>query len=169
VAIRRVRDLEIDQDLAFESRSLWVERIGLVVLVALVIAAGLGLLGSGPLSHATARADGLTVDYQRFSRYQTSETLTLRLDAKATGAPEVRVWLDRPYIDGSRLESVVPPPVRAEGAPDRLILVFAVADPGQPLTVSLTLQPERIGSVRAAAGLEGPTATGVAFRQLVFP
>jgi hypothetical protein len=167
--MRRVRDLEIDQDLVFERRSLRVERIGLVFLVALLIAAGLGLLGSGPLSHATARAEGLTVDYQRFSRYQTSETLTLRLDAGATGTPEVRVWLDRPYVDGSRLESVVPPPVRAEGGLDRLILVFAVADPGRPLTVSLTLQPERIGSVQGAAGLEGPTAARVAFRKLVFP
>ena len=165
-----MRDLEIDEDLAFERREQRVERIGLALLVALVIAAALGLLGSGPLSHATTRADGLTVDYQRFSRYQTSETLTLRLGAEAIEAPEVRVWLDRGYLDGVRLESVVPPPVRVEGASDRVVLVFAVAEPERPLSVTLTLQPDRIGRLHGRAGLEDRVGeSGVAFRQLVFP
>lgn len=169
MAIRRVHDLEIDEDPAFERRSQRFERIGIGVMVVLMVAAVLGLLGSGPLGHATVRTEGLGLDYQRFSRYQSSEPLTLRLDGSATRAPEVRVWLDREYLDGARIEAVLPPPVRVEGAADRVILVFAVAEPERPLTVSLTLQPERLGPVRGRAGLEGPAAAAVGFRQFVFP
>jgi hypothetical protein len=170
VAIRRVRDLEIDEDLAFERRSLPVERVGIGIMVAVVLAATLGLLGSGPLSHATARGDGLAIEFQRFSRYQSSETLTLRLDESATRAPEVRVWVDRGYLDHSRLETVLPPPVRVEAASDRVVLVFAIAELERPLAISLNLQPERIGPVRGRAGLEDRTTAGaVEFRQFVFP
>jgi hypothetical protein len=170
VAIRRVRDLDIDEDLAFERRSLIVERIGTGLMVVLLVAAMLGLLGSGPLSHATVRAEGLIVDFQRFSRYESSETLRLHIDETATRDPEVRVWLDRRYLDDSRIESVLPVPVRVEGAADRVVYIFAVAEKERPLVVSLSRLPERIGPVRGRAGIEGPaTSGGVEFRQFVFP
>lgn len=140
-------------------------------MVVIVVAAVLGLLGSGPLSHASVRTAGLALDFQRLSRYQTSETLAFRLDQTAVRAPEVRLWIDRTYLDRVRIESVLPAPVRVEGGPDRLIFVFAVAEPGRPLAVTLILQPERMGPARGRAGLEGPTAAagGVGFRQFVFP
>jgi hypothetical protein len=169
VAIRRVRDLEIDQDLAFERRSQRVERIGTWIMVGILVAAALGVLGSGPLSHASVRAGEASLDYQRFSRYQSSETLTLHVPPAATPTPEVRVWVDRAYLEGSRLESVLPLPVRVEGAADRLVFVLAVAEPGRPLTVRFALQPERLGPVRGAIGVEGAGGPALTFRQVVFP
>jgi hypothetical protein len=170
VAIQRVRDLEIDQDLVFERRSQRVERIGAAAMLGVVLAAALGLLGSGPLGHASARAGDLAVDYRRFARYQTDDTLTFRLEATATNAPHVRLWVDRAYLDGARLETVVPSPVRMEAAPDRLVFVFAVAGPERPLVVRLRLQPERIGPVHGQVGVEGPAAAAaVTFRQFVWP
>jgi hypothetical protein len=169
VAMQRVDDLEIDQDLAFERRSRAVESIGIWVMVAVVVAAALGLLGSGPLSAGTARTEGFAVDFQRISRYQSSETLSLHLDPAVTRAPEVRVWLDRAYLEGVQLERVVPTPVRAESAPGRVIFVVAVAESGQPLTLTFDLQPVRLGMLRGRAGIEGAAHGGVAFRQLVLP
>jgi hypothetical protein len=43
VAIQRVRDLEIDQDLVFERRSQRVERIGAAAMLGVVLAAALGV------------------------------------------------------------------------------------------------------------------------------
>jgi hypothetical protein len=169
VAIRRVGDLEIDEDPAFERRSQRAERIGTWLMVAVLVAAALGLLGSGPLSHATARAGDTTLHYQRFSRYESSEALVLHLPRPVPPAREVRVWVDRAYLEGSRLETVLPPPVRVEAAADRLVFVLAVAEPGGPLTVRFNLQPERVGVVHGRIGVEGPTGPALAFRQLVFP
>lgn len=165
----RAGGLQIDEDPVFERRSGRVERIGTWLMVAVVVAAGLGLLGSGPLSGATTRAHGVVLDYQRLARYESSQTLRLRLEAAAVRSPEVRVWLDRDYLEGVRLEVVLPPPIRVEAAPDRLIFVFAVAEPGRPLTVTLDLQPERLGRVRGRAGLEDRAAAAVTFQQFVFP
>ncbi|HEU4371666.1 MAG TPA: hypothetical protein VFV05_25880 [Methylomirabilota bacterium] len=165
-----MRGLEIDEDPVFERRSQRAERIGTWLMVAFLVAATLGLLGSGPLSDATVQTEGLAVAFQRLSRYQSSEALTFRLDATATRAPEVRVWVDREYLEGARIEAVLPAPVRVEGAADRVIFVFAVAEPGRPLAVTLNLQPERLGAVRGRAGLEEPaTAAALEFRQFVFP
>ena len=146
-----------------------MESTGIGLMVAVVAAASLGLLGSGPLSAARAHADGFVLDFHRLSRYQSSETLTLRLDAAATRASEVRVWLDRAYLEMVQLQHVMPMPVRAESAPDRVIFVVAIAEPGQPLTLTFGMQPARVGLLRGRAGLEGAAPGGVAFRQLVLP
>jgi hypothetical protein len=169
VAIQRVDDLDIDQDLAFERRSRVVESVGIWVMVAVVVAAALGLLGSGPLSAATARTEGLVLDFQRISRYQSSETLSLRVDPAVMRGPEVRVWLDRAYLDGVQLERVVPTPVRTESAPGRVVFVVAVAEPGHPLTLTFSLQPSRLGLLRGRVGLDATAGGAVAFRQLVLP
>jgi hypothetical protein len=170
VAVRRSGDLEIEEDPVFERRSRRAERIGLALMVATVLAAAAGLLGSGPLSRGSVAAEALEVDFQRLSRYESSETLTLRIGATATRGPEVRVWVDRGYLDASRIEAVVPAPIRAEAGADRVVFVFAVAEPDRQLTVAFRLQPEHVGPILGQAGLEGPAARRpVAFRQFVFP
>jgi hypothetical protein len=170
VASRAVPGLDLDQDLAFQERSWRVERIVGWGMVVLVVAALLGLLGAGPLSRAEVTSDALQLQYPRFSRVQSSETLKVRIGADAVRDRETRLWVDRRYLDDSRIESILPPPVRVEAAPDRLVLAFAVAEPGRPLEVTLTLQPERIGVLRGALGLESAAAgPGLAFRQVVYP
>ena len=136
-----------------------------------VSAAAVGLLGSGPLSHARAEAPGaLSVDYQRFARLETSETLTLRLEPAVTGGTSVRLSLDRQFLDSAKMASVLPPPVRVESAAGRLIYVFAVAEPGTPMVVTFNFEPQEIGRHRGIVGLESaPGPRSITFRQLVYP
>ena len=57
-------------------RSWRAERIGTWALVLLLGAAASGLLGSGPLSRGVATVPGaMRVDFARFSRYQSAETM----------------------------------------------------------------------------------------------
>jgi hypothetical protein len=172
--MQRLGDLEIDQDLTFQRREWIGERVGWAVLVLIVLAASLGLFGSGPVSRATAEAPGrLRVEYARFARSQTSETLTVHLESAATAAGEVRVALDREYLERSRVESVVPQPLRVEGRADRLVYVFRAARPGEPLAIAFLLHPERLGVSRGRVSLEPVRAADqpveLAFRQLVYP
>jgi len=60
-------------------------------MAAFVLAATAGLLGSGPLSRGRVAVPGvMVVDYERFARLQTDETLTVWLESAATAAAPPR-------------------------------------------------------------------------------
>jgi hypothetical protein len=165
--IRRVHELEIDQDLRFQRRSWVVQRVGWVVMAALIALAAAGLLGSGPLSHQKADGPSLRVEYERFARYQTSQGLKIHVAPGVTPGPEARVWVGRDFLDGAKIETIVPPPARVESADDRLVYVFSLSRHGGPLTVSFMLQSEHIGSVAGRVGIDGGETAN--FRQFVYP
>ena len=168
----RIDGLDVDQDLDFQRRSWVVQRVGWVLMTLFVLAAAIGLLGSGPLSHARAEAPGaMSVDYQRFARLETSETLTVRLEPAAIVGSSIRLSLDRRFLDSARMASVLPPPTRVESATGRLIYVFAVAEPSAPMVVSFHFEPQEIGRHRGIVGLESatPATRSIAFHRLVYP
>ena len=169
MSVRRAHDLDIDEDLAFAQRAWSVERAGWLGM-GLVLVLGLaGLFGSGPLSRREVTLPGLlTVEYQRFARYQAPQTLTVRLEPAATRTGEVRLWVSRRYLDGSKMESITPPPSRVEAAGDRLAYVFSMSPPGQPATLVFALQSEEIGPTSGWIGLDGAGASAP-FRQFVYP
>jgi hypothetical protein len=170
VAIVRVGDLEVDEDLPFQRRAWVAQRIAWAFMAVFVVAAAVGLLGSGPLSHARIEVPGLmTVEYERFARFETSETLTVRLEPAATGGESVRLSLNRDFLDSAKIETVLPPPVRVEAMAGRLVYVFAVAERRVPLMVSFTFDPQQIGVHEATVGLESSDSRRVTFRQLVYP
>jgi hypothetical protein len=162
------RETDIEQDDAFERRSFNVQRVGWIVMTLLVIAAAAGLLGSGPLAKSTASAAGaFTVEYERLTRYQAKQTLQVHLQPAVTGRREARLWLSRHFLDSSKIETVVPTPVRVEGSADRIYYVFHMAKPGDPLLVSFNLQAEQIGLVDARIGVDD--GHEVKLKQFVYP
>jgi hypothetical protein len=167
----RVGGLEVDEDLEFQRKSWTVQRVGWVVMALFVIAAAAGLLGSGPLSHATADVPGvMAVEYQRFARLETSETLTIRLEPAAIPAGTVRLSVNREFLDASKVASVLPAPRRVESAAGRLVFVFAVAEPRTPMVVTFSIEPQEIGRSQGIIGLESiPEPRYVTFRKLVYP
>jgi hypothetical protein len=169
VAVRRVSELEIDQDLAYLRRSWRVQRAGWLGMGVVLVLALAGLFGSGPLSRHEVSIPGLLhVEYQRFARYEAPQALTVRVDPAATQAGEVRLWVDRGYLEATRIETITPEPTRVEAAADRLVYVFAMNRPGEPATIAFALQAARFGPVAGRVGVEGAEAT-VTFRQLVYP
>jgi hypothetical protein len=110
----------------------------------------------------------LRVEYQRFARREAPQTLTVRVEPAAAHAAEVRLWIDRRYLEGSRVETITPHPARVEAATDRLVYVFPLRGPGEPATVMFELQAQRIGPVEGRVGLEGAEAAAP-FRQFVYP
>jgi hypothetical protein len=169
VAIRRVDDLEIDQDLTFVRRSWAVQRVGWVGIGIVLAVALAGGFGSGPLSRQRAVVPGLLeVDYPRFVRYEAPQTLTVRLAGPALGGPEARVWIDRRYLDDARIESVTPPPLRVETGTDRLVYVFSLLGGAEPVTISIVLQPQHIGATAGRIGVAGDERF-VPIRQFAYP
>lgn len=169
--IVRVDGLEVDQDLAFQRRSWVVQRVGWGLMALVVLAAVAGLLGSGPLSNARAEVPGLmTLEYHRFARLDTGETLRLSLRPAATAGDTVRLSLTQAFLGAVRIETVQPPPARVEVGDGRLVYVFPVAEPRVPMVVTFAYQPREVGAAHGVVGLEStPEPRHVAFRQLVYP
>lgn len=167
--MERIGELEIDQDLHFQKRMWLAQRVGWAVMALVALAALGGLLGTGPLSRTTVgeRSGPLQVEFHRFERYRKPTSLRVTVAGEAITGSEARLWLDRSYLEAFQVQRVTPQPSRVEAAANRLIYVFDVAQPGQPVTVVFDVQAETFGSRQGAIGLD--TGSPLTFRQLVYP
>jgi hypothetical protein len=64
--------MEVNADIEFQRRVWRVQRIGWLIIAAVIVAALLGVFGGGPLSRAAVQGDGLRLEYERFARLQQS-------------------------------------------------------------------------------------------------
>ena len=91
-----VNFLALDQDLDFQRRSWRLQRLGWSAMGVTVLAALLGLFGTGPLSSATVSSqdEALTLQYNRFWRVQSPMTLRLSVTPDPRSPHETRVGLE---------------------------------------------------------------------------
>jgi len=89
--LKRIGDLDINQDLAFQRRSWSLQRIGWGLIALVLIAALLGLFGHGPLSEATTDDPSLPIRlaYERFGRFGSPLVLRIRVEPAAAIARQV--------------------------------------------------------------------------------
>ncbi len=160
--------LEIGQDIAFQRRMWRFQRAGWVAMVVVALLALIGLFGSGPLSRARegTAGTGLTLDYARLTRHGAPDNLRVHLPASSTSQGKVELAVDREYLEGLRLEGIVPEPESTEGRPDAMVYVFQV-QPGAPTTLTFEFTPEALGLRAGSVRLKGREP--VSFTQLVYP
>ena len=159
--------LEIDQDLRFQQRMWILQRLGWGVIACLILAALLGLLGSGPLASRTldSSQQGFRLEYQRFLRHRVPTRL--RLHVKSHPREEVQVWYDRALIEHFVITQIVPAPTRVEVNTERLTYIFRVTDQQEPFLITFSLAPETFGSLFGRVGIEREDF--LSFRQFVYP
>jgi hypothetical protein len=161
--IKRVGDLEINEDLVFQKRSWTVQRIGWVIMALVLAAALLGLFGAGPLSRATAGTEdeALWVEYDRFSRLL--KTTDLKVHATSESG-EVRLWISREYLEKVEISHITPTEDSAEAAQDGVFYVFQSAE---PLTIVIHLRAAQAGLISGEMRLDGGPSQE--FTQFIYP
>jgi hypothetical protein len=153
--------MDIDTDVKFQRRVWTVQRIGWSVIAAVIVAALIGLFGTGPVSRASAQAPGLQLEYDRFGRLQ--RPMKLRCLVSET-KPETQIALSREYLDSVHVVEITPPPVRAEAA--GAWLVYRFAGPA-PMAVTFNVKAEEFGNLTGAVRI--PDGEAVSFRQFIYP
>jgi hypothetical protein len=166
MSLKRVGDLEIEEDMAFHRRLWFFERLGWGVILVVVIAALSGLFGSGISSSGSAATRGLEVDYDRFARYGADTTVRARFTLP-DGQRQARIGVSTAFLERMRVEKVTPQPDSVEVGADQLFYVFAIAQGGPPSSVTFHLKPQRVGRASAQVTLGGEAS--VSFDQLVYP
>ena len=166
---RRVGDLEMPEDLEFQRREWFLERVGWAVMLVVAVATLLGLFGRGWLSHASAGDPGaaLRVQYERFTRLFSNTSFTVSISPGALRGDIARVWIDRDFLQSIQVVGMAPQPERVVAGPDRFTYLFAVAPSDRAVTVTLQFQPQH--PWRHAAWIGTPGSPPLHITQFVFP
>jgi hypothetical protein len=163
------KPLDLDQDLSFQRRSWTLQRLGWSAMGLTVLAALLGLFGTGPLSSATVSSqDGtLILQFDRFWRIASAMRLQLSVAPDAGSAHEARVGLSQTYLDRVRVQDVAPPPRRVEVAPEYIIYVFSLAAMQQPIRITFTVEPQHPGRLSGRFWVHNHIS--LHFAQFIYP
>jgi hypothetical protein len=160
---------EIHEDPRIERRHWLYERVVWTLMALVVLAEILGVFGGGALSRGAVEAasNGLRVEYSRFSRRTSPTHLRVHVPPGSASGGEVRVWIDRRYLDDVDVQHVTPEPDHVELGSERLTYVFRTQDPAAAAEIAFAVEPQSWGRIRGRAGVEG--GEQVAFAQIIFP
>jgi hypothetical protein len=139
------------------TRAEWVaERIGWLVIAGLLLAAVLGLLGPGYLSHReAASADGrVRVEYYAIERSERPNVLRIHAQPER-GAEHLRLALSHTLTEEASFESIVPEPERMELEDDRIVYVFRAAEIEASGLITYRYRYEDFGWARFQINLDG--------------
>jgi hypothetical protein len=138
-------------------------------MALLVLSALLGLFGRGLFSHTLIRDPSipLSVEYERFGRYQSPLTLRLHVDPFPSEDGEMRLWFSRDFLRDVQIQSIAPPPDRAELSPSGAIYIFRLAQPDQGGDVIVHFEAQAIGALSGKVGLT--ESRSIAFTQWIYP
>jgi hypothetical protein len=151
--VTKKRTLEIDQDIAFQRKEWFVQRLGVVSLFVFVLAALLGVTGmGGPMSHRVAGdPDGpVQVEYDRFVRRGGIAKIKVRLNGISS---EPRLWISSEYVDRVHIESIDPRPVFVSIENNRHVYTIPTKSP--QATITLEVEHETFGTLEGEIGLAG--------------
>ena len=139
------KSLELDEQLHFQQVLFVVRTIGLLLLIAGLLAALAGVLGgNGPLAQAHASAGPLQATWPRFSRYQMPTRFEFEVDTAAIPGDTFDVTFDGEHARKFSFEDILPQPKEVAAADGRVRYTFNVA-PGERQLVILQGQPETMG------------------------
>jgi hypothetical protein len=171
--IKKVGEIEIDQNLEHLRREWRFQRIGWLLMLLVVLAALAGLFGRGPLAKASGGAPNAParLEYERIVRYTSPTQLTVLLSPEAIEEGIARIWLEREYIQAVEIDRIVPEPEQEEAAEQQgvpgILYTVRVVGTGQPARVHFYIKPDHYGMQRGRIGLLDRSP--VTFEQFVLP
>lgn len=163
--MKRVGDLEIEEDIAYQRRFHVFQRVSWIVMALVLIAAFTGILGpglTGPRS-ITSADSALEATYERTTNYQKDSMMSITVSDAAPGS--VSIWMNRDLLDNIHIKQIIPEPERVMAAPGRVYFEFIQSQAGE-LEISFYFQPMKTGRLQAQAG---HSDSELAFDQFIFP
>lgn len=167
MAKERRPDLDLELDDAFHRRESRVQRVGWTVLAVIILAALLGLTGSGPLAKRRVSASGLDVHWERIARAEARTEIRIETQAALVRDDTLVVRIARPAFDDFQAEEIRPQPERVSVGEAFIEYRFGVPAGARQTTILLVLRPERMGEHELNIAVAGAPAAVI--RQFALP
>jgi hypothetical protein len=106
MAAKPSNKLPIDDEISLHRKGWVIQRIGWMLMFAFLIAAVLGVFGEGPLSNKKIQAGKITVEYEKFCRYE--HGMEIRLQSAEENISTVSI--PQTYLKSFRVGTIVPEP-----------------------------------------------------------
>lgn len=167
--IKRIGDLELDEDIPLQRR-LWImQRIGRWMMLAIILAAGLGLLGmAGPLSQAIAGTESaFQVEYLRLVRRAAPVDLRVRIWPSRLREGKARIWFDQDFISQFKIQPINPEPENVRVEDGTVVFEFPAKSEAKAFECTFHLTSKNVGTIQGRVGVVGFESVDI--RQFGFP
>jgi hypothetical protein len=151
---KRVGDLDLQYDPAYEEREWIAQRIGWAFMGSIAIAGLIGLLGHGPLSKKTEGkiGDRLHVKYQRFARYQAPSEV--KVYCRPGGKEQFEIGFERGFIERSEIKEISPEPEETRSDGEQYVYRFKRGE-GEEHLVTFRMEGNQFGKASSKVTLDG--------------
>lgn len=138
--------LELDENLALHLKGWKIQKISWLFILGMVVLTALGLFGQGPLSKQHVAQNNIAFEYERFSRYSKETVVRLQLKDRKGAA---RIAIPFSYIEGFRLESVVPEADQTDMLEEGFVYTFTNStEKEKDMIIHFYLYPRKAGRIQ---------------------
>lgn len=144
-----------------------LRRMGFALLLAIVIAAMVGLFSRGYISDARIANDSgtLRIDYEKYSRLMSD--VDMKITSSQIRENRNRIILGGDFMDSFRIDTLQPQPDKMYSLNGKMVLEYSVSAPGSEQTLWLSLTPMKFGATHSTVAIDnGPEIT---LHQFIYP
>ena len=144
-----------------------LRRMGFALLLAIVIAAMVGLFSRGYISDARIANDSgtLRIDYEKYSRLMSD--VDMKITSSQIRENRNRIILGGDFMDSFRIDTLQPQPDKMYSLNGNMVLEYSVSAPGSEQTLWLSLTPMKFGATHSSVAIDnGPEIT---LHQFIYP
>lgn len=139
--------LQLDERLDLHEKGWVIQRVGWVIIFAIMAAGLLGLFGEGAFSQKTVYNGATKVEYERFFRYETEMKIKIESPAHISS-----ISIPQEYLKDFEIVRFEPEPFSNNTSQHEVIYNFL---PGQNLILSIYLIPKAYGAIHGVMKVNG--------------
>lgn len=165
MSVNKSKKLQIEPEAQyFNDIFLKVQKIGFAIMGLLILAALLGLFGSGFLSHVEKNNGNLNLEYEKFIRQQASTLLSIQLNKCEK---ENILSISKSFFEKISIKSINPTPFKVVSFNNDIQYYF-LCDPTAvgAVNVVLVIEPEQFGLLQGEVAVANDR---IALTQFVYP
>ena len=159
--IERIKtSLQIEEDINLQIKGWIFQRIGWGLMLIFLMLAALGLFGNGILSKRTLAREGVTINYERFFRYDAETEIEIEV-LNAQG--NINIAMPASFTRSYKVETIIPEPTVQRINNDSTEYVFAA---GGKSKITLFVVTRKRGSIQTTIRVN---ETGFPLKTFIYP